>query len=96
MLPRIWCSIKHTKFSQQVPEAGDCTIDHQEARMCLVQMEALKARRLELLRRQPSEHDQERKQMPNPPLVTHQHATAKKAAVQARRAKVTREQATCP
>ena len=59
-------------------------------------MEAQKARRLELWRRQPSEHDQERKQMPNTPFATHQHATAKKAAVQARRAKVTREQATCP
>ena len=57
-------------------------------------MEALKARRQELWRRQPFEHDQERKQMPNTPLATHQHA--KKAAVQARRAKVTREQATCP
>ena len=28
MLPRIWCSIEHTKFSQQVPEAGHSTIDH--------------------------------------------------------------------
>ena len=37
-------------------------------------MEAQKARRLELWRRQPSEHDQDRKQMPNTPLATHQHA----------------------
>ena len=54
MLPRIWCSIEHTNFSQQVPRAGGCTIDHQKALRCLVQMEVQKARRLELWRRQPS------------------------------------------